>query len=185
MLTFYPIIALILICLVLIYRRSILVESFAASKQELFRECLYDMKQVLDSVGQHFFLSNGTLLGAIRNKNFIPHDNDIDIGILKDKFNPKVLKVIKNSGKFKLKRTLGNLENSYEVTFRHNNGTQIDIFIYYPFIGSHNDYYTASYFGICNNKPGGFCKLEFTISGFQNLKFLSMDCQIPKTLKSI
>jgi hypothetical protein len=41
-------------------------------------------KQILDSLTVPFFLSHGTLLGAIRDNDFIAHDSDIDLGIWDD-----------------------------------------------------------------------------------------------------
>ena len=38
--------------------------------------------QALEEAGITYFLSNGTLLGCIREGTFVPHDSDIDIGVL-------------------------------------------------------------------------------------------------------
>jgi hypothetical protein len=40
---------------------------------------LLDVKKVLDSLGVQFFLGYGVVLGIVREKDFIPFDDDIDI----------------------------------------------------------------------------------------------------------
>jgi len=65
----------------------------------LFREIFYKN-------GLEFFLLYGTLLGAIREKNFIEYDSDIDVGIFerdKDKL-LKIIPILLDNG-FKLIRT--------------------------------------------------------------------------------
>ena len=51
-------------------------------------ENLQIVKQVLDSNGIEFFLTFGTLLGAVREHDFINHDEDIDIAIKEEYRNP-------------------------------------------------------------------------------------------------
>jgi lipopolysaccharide cholinephosphotransferase len=41
---------------------------------------LVDTRDILEGAGIPMFLHWGTLLGAVREKDFIPHDNDIDVG---------------------------------------------------------------------------------------------------------
>ncbi|MHA7987249.1 LicD family protein [Rathayibacter sp. CAU 1779] len=45
----------------------------------------------LESLGFHPFLSSGSLLGAIRNGSFLPHDDDIDLGNVTDTQHPAAL----------------------------------------------------------------------------------------------
>lgn len=52
-----------------------------AYSQNLAKECLFLVKKLLDDRGIPFMLMLGTLLGAYRDGNFIPHDNDLDLGI--------------------------------------------------------------------------------------------------------
>ena len=40
--------------------------------------------KILPFIKKHYFIENGTLLGAWRNNKFIPHDDDFDFGILLD-----------------------------------------------------------------------------------------------------
>tara|TARA_B110000908_G_C10071528_1_gene365328 strand:- start:132 stop:773 length:642 start_codon:yes stop_codon:yes gene_type:complete len=40
--------------------------------------------RILPFIKKHYFIENGTLLGAWRNNKFIPHDDDFDFGILLD-----------------------------------------------------------------------------------------------------
>ena len=67
-------------------------ESFnsLSKKQIKFNQVLTDMKKILDNENQEFFLSDGTLLGCYREKKFIEHDGDIDIGIFSEKYNANI-----------------------------------------------------------------------------------------------
>ncbi len=44
------------------------------------RKNLIDTRDLLEGVGITMFLHWGTLLGAVRERDFIPHDDDIDVG---------------------------------------------------------------------------------------------------------
>ena len=52
-------------------------------KEARWVQALQEVSAVLGEADLPFFLDTGTLLGAVRDKRFIPWDNDIDLGILK------------------------------------------------------------------------------------------------------
>ena len=65
----------------------------------LIKDILYFITDLLDKHNIKYFIDGGTLLGAIRNKDIIKHDDDADIGILyKDFFCklPSIYNEIKN-----------------------------------------------------------------------------------------
>jgi len=49
---------------------------------QLATQDLKEVKKALDSTGVRWFLSYGALLGIVRQKDFIPYDDDIDITIV-------------------------------------------------------------------------------------------------------
>lgn len=51
-------------------------------KEKKWPESLEQIADVLESSNVTYFLDTGTLLGAVRDGQFIPWDNDIDIGII-------------------------------------------------------------------------------------------------------
>ncbi len=50
--------------------------------RDVCRENLLDFKRILDEKNIQFGLMFGTLLGAVREKNFIEHDEDTDVYVL-------------------------------------------------------------------------------------------------------
>jgi hypothetical protein len=52
---------------------------FTKEELKLRNLALIEIKNVLDSLNIRFLLIDGTLLGAVREKDFIPWDNDVDI----------------------------------------------------------------------------------------------------------
>lgn len=129
------------------------------NKQHNFRQTLEDMAHILDANNIPYHLHSGTALGAIRELRFIPHDQDIDIGIFhKDKVN-NLDSIVTKNGKFELEHKFpvnDKDENIMEFSFVHKDtGVGIDIF----FIIEENDQYKMfSYYGICDLKPNKRCE---------------------------
>ena len=54
------------------------------------RLCLLELHEVLELCGLPFFLMQGTALGAVRDRGFVPSEKDIDLGVLYDRFHHTV-----------------------------------------------------------------------------------------------
>ena len=58
-------------------------------KEEFWLSELVKVGNLLDESNISYFLDHGTLLGAVREKGFIPWDNDIDLGVVNFEINKK------------------------------------------------------------------------------------------------
>lgn len=93
------------------------------------KESLLDLKRVFDDFGCRFWLSDGTLLGCIREQNFISHDPDIDVSIFIEEWNDDILNKLKDDG-FNLKYRFGVPEYGMEIAIEKR-GIKIDLMFYY------------------------------------------------------
>ncbi|BCZ48931.1 phosphorylcholine transferase LicD [Clostridium gelidum] len=62
--------------------------------QMLMADILKDVHELCEKHGIKYFLDAGTLIGAVRHKGFIPWDDDVDIGMIREEYN-KFLKIAK------------------------------------------------------------------------------------------
>ncbi len=142
------------------------------NKQELFKQALEDMKDVLDKNNIMFFLFCGTALGAYREKAFIEHDPDIDLGVLgKDILKVKDIK----DDRFRIHAIYPTSEETTEVAFYHKSGVQIDIF---QAINTSSGLEHYSYNGPCNDKPNGRCTFLNDFE-FEKIDFLGKEYTAP------
>lgn len=113
-------------------------DSIAKVKNQLFKEHSLELLEMFDKCmndnGFDYCLIFGTLLGAIRECGFIPHDNDIDVALYTEEHSPKLNEILKKYG-FRLihRFVIGDGHLGCEETFEYlNTGVTIDIFYICP-----------------------------------------------------
>ena len=85
-------------------------------------------RRILDDLKVPYFLSNGTLIGCIRDGDLIPHDSDIDLGIFIEDYRVDILQAFLDKG-FVIHGIFGTPENGLEYSLRRK--VKLDIFFYY------------------------------------------------------
>ncbi len=146
------------------------------------RDAMRALAEASLQAGLEIFLVSGTLLGYMRNGNFLPHDDDLDVGIF-DGFSVDTLRsVLYSTGCFSIMAK----RSPHYMRLRHINGTAIDIFTHYR---EQDDYWHAISRTSWHNSPFALKKVEFL--GFETYipdppeKYLEenygKDWRIPKT----
>jgi lipopolysaccharide cholinephosphotransferase len=108
-----------------------MARDFAIQNPDQLLENMALMRDILKEQNIPCFLHYGTLLGAIREKNFIAHDDDADIGVFGQDFDAVIglLPVFLAKG-----FTFNSQRNGRLLQFVRN-GEQVDIFFAYKKIG--------------------------------------------------
>ena len=153
------------------------------------KKALLEIKKVFKALNIDWFLTYGTLLGAYREKDFISHDIDIDIGVFFEDFNENIEKKFLEYGFIK--------KNSFEVdngkfaiqeVYLYN-GLYIDVFYFKKEKNSLIGYGFINENGLSWDntikKYGGLLvrELIFPYEGLEVYNFLGVDCKIPKNPK--
>ena len=153
------------------------------------KKALLEIKKVFKDLNIEWFLVYGTLLGAYREKDFISHDIDIDIGVFFEDFNKNIEKKFLEYGFIK--------KNSFEVdngkfaiqeVYLYN-GLYIDVFYFKKEKNSLIGYGFINENGLSWDntikKYGGLLvrELIFPYEGLEVYNFLGVDCKIPKNPK--
>jgi len=96
--------------------------------------------------GTPVFVISGTFLGLIREKNFIAHDYDIDLGVMEGDFNAELIKLFQAHQDFRVSEPefpcFREVDEQGAVTYRradvpalvkiyHKTGVQVDLFIHF------------------------------------------------------
>ena len=92
--------------------------------------CLKDASRILDTLGLDWWCEAGTCLGIVRDKDFIAHDSDIDIGLIEWERWQELEKAL-IADDFHQLHTFGTPENGLEMSFSKH-GVKIDFFFFYP-----------------------------------------------------
>lgn len=117
-------------------------------------EAAYDIMgrtaAALNSLGVRWWLMDGTLLGFVREGEFLGHDADVDIGIHMSDYSPALLSALRDTG-LQLYSQHGTPDNGLEITVRSRwlylPGTSLDIFLFYDDEGQDTWWHATSYKG--------------------------------------
>lgn len=90
---------------------------------------LTDVARALEACGGRPFLVDGTLLGCIREGQFIAHDKDVDLGLFSEELSDGMRQSVAARG-FVVKRALGTPERGFQWKFKRH-GVKVDVFLYY------------------------------------------------------
>ncbi len=181
---------LVLVVLVIYYcTNSETLEKFMdvepTNKQTTYRHILLKTKEVLDELEIPFFLSSGTCLGYVRERDFMEHDYDIDIGIHSKDYSPKLIDVMSTRGLY-LYRVLGTLKTGMELSFYLPytptlQRAKIDIFIHQDKNGDTGVPKTCWYsYNVEKNRKLKYCVSQFKL---KEIDFLGIKVNVPDPVK--
>lgn len=86
-------------------------------------------KRILNDLDVPFWLSSGTCLGYLRQCEFIPYSQDVDLGVFASDYKEEIIPAFMSHG-FELHHTFGILNDSYQIAFKYGK-IKLDIFFFY------------------------------------------------------
>ena len=176
---------LVMLTIVLVYCCTLVnfeqfMDTEPSLKQTTYRHILSETKEALDALDIPFFLRSGTCLGYVRERDFIEHDYDIDIGIKDTDFKPQLISEMTKRGLY-LYRVLGTLKSGMELSFYLtatplNHRAKIDIFVHKE-KGPKTCWYTYT---LDKTKKLKYCVTKFDL---EEVDFLGIKVNIPNPVK--
>jgi len=153
------------------------------------KNALFQIDKAFKELDIDYWLEFGTLLGAVREKDFISHDVDIDIAMFIDDFQDKNEAIITKYGFKKLKEFLvDNGKYAREETYVYK-GISVDIFYFHR---KNNKMYTHTFapekgksrFKTIEEKGGLLvCEWSYPDTGFKLINFLGIDFLAPSNIE--
>jgi hypothetical protein len=165
---------------------------FAYRRNKLFLkngvEVLLQIDKAFRDLDIKYWLEFGTLLGAVREKGFIEHDNDIDLACFFDNYNEENEKVFNKYGFIKTRSFLiDNGKFGREETYSLN-GVDIDIFYFHR---RENEMYCHLFkplpgkgwdSSVRDNENFLVRELSYPFRGFKSLSFYNHIFNIPENI---
>jgi len=150
-------------------------------------EALSRLDDTMNALQVSYWLEYGTLLGAYRDKAFLKHDIDIDIGLFLDDYSLELPEYMARYG-FTLKREIliDNGQYGREETYSYK-GIDIDLF-YFSFTDDKSKIYTHDFKGEDGKswtktieERGGLIVREryFNYHGLEKISFLQKEFPVP------
>jgi hypothetical protein len=112
--------------------------------QALALMLLRDVATVLEKYQCTYWLSDGTLLGAMRENDFIAHDDDVDLGVWAADFDIRVIHELLHKFGCRFGRLQGKPDDGMLITLQRA-GVHLDLFFYYPLKNSTSSEKSAIY----------------------------------------
>lgn len=136
-------------------------------------ENLKDIYKICNKLDIPIFPFAGTLLGIVRENDFIGHDEDMDFGIRFKDYKPNLVNALISNG-FKFELSIGKLEKGLELRFskRH---IQVDIFIFYDKLD-----YQCTY---CYDNNGNLYELKFNAFQLEERIFKTTRILVPTNVE--
>lgn len=135
------------------------------------KEVLEILNKTSQKTGVKYWLEFGTLLGKIRENNFIGHDINFDIGIMKEELIPKFIIDIESEGFKRISSLSLKNEGLKNIKYEYK-GIEIEIFLF-----DREDDKVVCYL---EDKNGIISAYKLSNSTLKEIKFMGIDTYIPR-----
>ncbi len=164
-----------------LHRRKVVKKQLAGA--EVFHRQIHqvfpDIVNKFDSLGIDWFICFGTLLGAIREKDFIKHDDDLELGVFSDQYYSQLAWKFDEIGfkkQYRYYMADSPIKNEGFVEKYSNGNIHFDLFV---FSRNNSNIWCWSYLKDEANVLNAI-KLQWPNAGFERISFQGQDVPAPK-----
>lgn len=149
-----------------------ILQSTGQYDSSLAAQALVALQTVLVPIGMKVFLVSGTLLGYARSGQLLPHDKDIDVGVLGWESQFDIVLALLKSGQFEVNTSTMEGQETYLISVRHHaTGIPVDVFIYH----AENERYVTG----VQSDMGYLQKFAFSPFDLVEVDFLGIKIHVP------